>query len=309
MHSAYSQPPGLAAKHVIEDHPCTIEALKPGDIITNGNVIYIYLTQKKNIYATLRALIKVVPTKRAPLMALSRKFEILRKNVHTDKARIEILKQYTALTFARVPSQTAAPPTAPMTSTAALTPTTSAAAPTPEHTTSTGALTPEHTTSTDAPTPEHKTSTVAAPPATSTSEPCSDQLPFLQPRLTATSPLSPVKTRKYCSNCSRKNKEMLKMRVEKNEAKRMYRQQYADKVRSLGTPKKLNAKIKRRDAQLTKIKDSAKPAKTTWDNERRRLNYALQKKDEQIDKLQKELAEKSGYVRYLENELAESDKL
>ena len=292
MHSAYSQPPGLAVQHVIDDHLCTIDTLKPGDIITIGNVIYIYLTQKKNLYATLRALIKVVPTKRAPLLALSRKFETLRKNVHSDKARIEILKQYTALTFARVPNQTAAPPCTPTTSTAALTPTTFTDAPTPVPTTSTAA-----------PSSTPSTSTAAATPATPTSGPCSDPLPFPQPRLTATSPLSPVKTRKYCSNCSRKNNEMLKMRAEKNEAKRMYRQQYADKVRSLGTSKKLNAKIKPRDAQLTKLKDSVKPAKTLWDNERRRLNYALQKKDEQIDKLQKELAEKSGYVRYLENEL------
>ena len=93
------------------------------------------------------------------------------------------------------------------------------------------------------------------------------------------------------------------MRTEKNEAKRMYRQQYEDKVKALGTPKRLNEKIKRKEAQLVKVKESAKPAKTSWENERRRLNYALQKKDEQIDKLQKE-AEKIGeYVRYLENEL------
>ena len=334
MYSASAQPPGLAAKHVIEDHPCTIESLKPGDVITNGNVIYIYLTLKKNIYAMVRALNAVVPTKRAALMALSRKFEALRKHVHSDESRIEILKQYTALTFARVPSQTAAPSPTPSTSAAAPTPTTSTAAHTPTSSaapTSTAAPTPTSsaaptptsstaptptssaaptpTTSTAAPTPTSSaaptpvTSTAATPPATPTGRPHSDRSSFLQHRFTVTSPLSPVKTRNYCPNCSLKNKEMRKMRTEKNEAKRMYRQQYEDKVKALGTPKRLNEKIKRKDAQLVKVKESAKPAKTSWENERRRLNYALQQKDEQIDKLQKE-AEKIGeYVRYLEDEL------
>ena len=229
---------GAVVQFLKEHHACDVLTLRPGDILTNGNVMYINAALRLSEYGVFKNIKQRIPDiKIGGLRAVLKRLAVFRK---TMSKRPEAMRDYAAQHFATVPaaknlSASVSPaPLAPSSSdddSTDMTPPVASSSTAPIHMD----VSPLSPVRTDDSTPS-ATGSLLTTPVTPHGRTAEMRIPNVA--LFRTPRTSSLKTRRHCLRCADTRKELREAKEKYANSRRQWRREIKDIHRRYSTPKR-----------------------------------------------------------------------